>query len=162
MADPSDTWSLSEEQLLRIGRNALWLENYREAYEALSEYCDRLKKRHRWIPPATLACYGLAVGYAENVREGTNICLEAFSQDRHNASIHFCLARLYVLAGSKRNAVEVITQGLRLSRSHRGLNALRKALGVRQALPIPFLSRQNAVNVRLGRALRKLKGNSTA
>lgn len=35
--------------------------------------------------------------------------------------------------------------------------ALRRALGVRQVRAIPFLPRDNAVNVRLGRVLRKLK-----
>jgi hypothetical protein len=42
----------------------------------------------------------------------------------------------------------------------RGLIALRRALGVRQVRAIPFLPRDNAVNVRLGRILRKVKGKT--
>lgn len=152
-----DVWDLSEEQLLRQGRDALWLEKYAEACDALSEYCSRLNRYERPIPPAILAYYGLAVGHSRNVREGLKICLEALTLDRHNANIYLCLARLYVLARSKKNAIDVIAQGLRVSRKHRGLNALRQELGVRQRLPIPFLPRENAVNVGLGRAFRKLK-----
>jgi len=154
---PVDVWDLSEEQLLRQGRDALWLEKYADACEALSEYCSRLNRYERPIPPAILGYYGLAVGQSRNVREGLKICLEALSLDRRNANIYLCLARLYVLAKSKKNAIDVIAQGLRVSRKHRGLNTLRDLLGVRQKVPISFLPRENAVNVGLGRAFRRLK-----
>ncbi len=114
------------------------------------------------IPPTILGFYGLAVGHSRNVREGLKICLEALSQDRRNPNIYLCLARLYVLANSKKKAIDVLTQGLRVSRKHRGLHALREGLGVRQKVPIPFLSRENAVNVRLGRAVHKLRRKSGA
>jgi len=159
---PIDVWDLSEEQLLRNGRDALWLEKYEDAYEALSEYCSRLNRYERPIPPTILGFYGLAVGHSRNVREGLKICLEALSQDRRNPNIYLCLARLYVLANSKKKAIDVLTQGLRVSRKHRGLHALREGLGVRQKVPIPFLSRENAVNVRLGRAVHKLRRKSGA
>jgi hypothetical protein len=159
---PFDFWTMSEEDLLRAGRDALWLENYQDACDALSEYCSRLKSRERPIAPAVLAYYALALGHARNVREGVRVCREALSQDRRNPNIYLCLARLYVFAESKKNAVEVLAQGLRCSRSHRGLNALRRQLGIRQRVPIPFLGRQNAVNVKLGRALSKLKGKSAS
>jgi hypothetical protein len=154
---PFDPWSLPEEQLLRVGRDAIWLERYRDACEALGEYCDRLRKFDRPISPAILAYYGLAVGHSQNVREGLRLCLDALSRDRRNPNIYHCAARLYVLADSKKNALEVIAQGLRISRGHRGLTALRQSLGVRQRVPIPFLPRRNAINIRLGRALRKMK-----
>ena len=150
--------NLSDEHLLRLGRNALWLEHYQVACEAFREYCDRLSHHQKKIPPTVLAYYGLALGHCQNVREGLRICLEALSADRRDPMIYLCLARLYVLAGSKRSAVDVITQGLRVRANHRGLKALRSGLGVRQSRPVPFLPRENAVNVRLGRVLKKLKG----
>ena len=162
---PFDSGSLSEEQLLRVGRDSIWLERYRDACEALGEYCDRLRKFNRPISPAILAYYGLAVGHSRNIREGLRMCLDALSRDRRNPSIYVCAARLYILADSKKNALEVIGQGLRISRNHRGLTALRQSLGVRQRVPIPFLPRRNAINIRLGRALRKMKkkaGRKTA
>lgn len=155
---PFDSWSLDEEHLLRLGRDAIWLERYSDACEALSEYRERLRRYDRPIAPAIQAYYGLSVGHAQNIREGIRICLDALSRDRHNPNIYLCVARLYVLAGSKENALDAIAQGLRVSRGHRGLTALRRSLGVRQRVPIPFLPRRNPVNVRIGRAIRKIKG----
>jgi len=155
-----DSWSLSEEQLLRLGRDALWLERYRDACEALSEYCERLKRYERPISPPILAYYGLSLGHSQNVREGLRICLEALAQDRRNPNIHLCVARLYILAKNRKAALEVIALGLRISKGHRGLTALRQSLGMRQPVPIPFLPRRNAVNVKLGKAIRKIKGKS--
>jgi hypothetical protein len=154
---PFDSWSLSEEQLLRVGRDAIWLERYRDASDALAEYCSRLTKHNRPISPAILAYYGLAVGHSQNVREGLRLCLDALSKDRRSPTIYLCAARLYILANSKKNALDVITKGLRVSRGHRGLNALRLSLGVRQRVPIPFLPRRSAVNIQIGRALRRMK-----
>ena len=152
-----DSWSLSEEQLLRHGRDALWLERYSDACRALSEYCERLKRYDRPIPPPILAYFGLAVGHSQNIREGLRICLEALSQDRRNPNIFLCVGRLYILANDRKAALEVISQGLRVSRGHRGLTALRQSMGVRQSVPIPFLPRKNAVNIRIGKAIRRIK-----
>ena len=158
--DEHRAWSLSDEQLLRLGRDALARERYREAADTLQEYCARLARQERAIAPSVLAHLGLAVGQSGDVREGLKICLEALSSDRRDPNICLCVARLYVLSGSKKNAINVIAQGLRARPSHRGLNALRASLGVRQTRAIRFLPRESAVNVRLGRALRKLKGKT--
>jgi tetratricopeptide (TPR) repeat protein len=160
--DVTEAWSLSDDQLLRVCRKELHLEHYREAYDAFLEYCSRLIRQGRRIPPNVLASYGLAVGRAENVREGLKICLQALSSDRRNPDAYLCLARLYLFEGSKRNAIDVIAQGLRHCGNHRGLLELREGLGVRQPPPIPFLSRESAINVRLGKALRKRKQKKAA
>ena len=152
-----DSWSLSEEQLLRLGRDALWLERYNDACQALSEYCERLKRYDRPIPPPILGYYGLAVGHSQNIREGLRICLEALSQDRRNPNIFLCVARLYILASDRKAALDVVAQGLRVSKGHRGLTALRQSMGVRQSVPIPFLPRKNAVNIRIGKAIRRIR-----
>jgi hypothetical protein len=158
--DVLDAWSLTDEQLLRQGRDALARESYQEACDALGEYCGRSMRMDKPIPPSALAFYGLAVGHAENVRDGLKICFQALSSDRRNSNAYLCLARLYVLADSKKNAVDVLGQGIRVCENRRELIALRRALGVRQVRAIPFLPRDNAVNVRLGRVLRKLKGKA--
>jgi hypothetical protein len=158
--DVLDAWSLSDDQLLRRGREALRLERYREACDALGEYCGRSIRMSKPIPPSSLAFYGLAVGHAENVRDGLQICFQALSADRRNSNAYLCLARLYVLADAKKNAINVLGQGIRVCGNQRDLIALRRALGIRQVRAIPFLPRDNAVNVRLGRVLRKLKGKA--
>ena len=158
--DVTEAWSLSDDQLLRVCRKELHLERYRQAYDALLEYCARLMREGRRIPPVILASYGLAVAHAENVKEGLKICLQALSSDRRNPDVYLCLARVYILQGSRRNAIDVLAQGARLCGKHRGLSELRNELGIRQPPPIPFLPRESAINVRLGRALRKHKQKS--
>jgi tetratricopeptide (TPR) repeat protein len=156
-----DIGKVSDEKLLRRGRDALWLDKYPEAAQVLALYCSRLKQRGHPVPPTILAYYGLAVGHARNVREGLKLCLEALSADRRNPTIYLCLARLYVLSGSRKNAIEILAQGIRVRPNHRGLNMLREELGVRQRRPIPFLPRESAFNVHLGRFLRKVKKKRT-
>ena len=160
--DVTEAWSLSDDQLLRVCRKELHFERYREAYDALLEYCGRFIREGRRISPSILASYGLAVAHAENVREGLKICLEALSSDRRNPEAYLCLARVYLLAGSRRSAIDVLAQGIRLCGKHRGLSELRNGLGIRQRPPIPFLPRENTINVALGRALRKPKQKSAS
>jgi len=157
--DVLDAWSLSDEQLLRQGRDALRLGRYREACDVLAEYCGRSIRMERQIPSSALAYYGLAVGHAENVRDGLEICFQALAADRRNPNAYLCIARLYVLADAKKNAIDVLGQGLRVAKNHRGLIALRRDLGVRQRRAVPFLPRESALNVRLGKVLRKLRKN---
>lgn len=155
--DVLEAWSLSYEQLLRQGRHALSRGRYRDACDSLAEYCGRSIRQERAIPSTVLAFYGLAVGHAENVRDGLKICFQALAADRADPNTYLSLARLYVLADAKKNAIDVLAQGLRVSPNHRGLNALRRGLGQRQGRAIPFLPRENKVNVRLGRVIRKLR-----
>jgi hypothetical protein len=96
------------------------------------------------------------------VKEGLKICLQALSSDRRNPDAYLCLARVYLLQGSRRNAIDVLAQGVRLCGNNRGLTELRNGLGIRQPPPIPFLPRESTINVRLGRALRKRKQKSSA
>jgi hypothetical protein len=160
--DITEAWSLSDDQLLRLCRKELHFKRYRQAYDAMLEYCGRQIREGRRIPPGILALYGLAVAHAENVREGLKICLEALSSDRRNPEVYLCLARVYILAGSKRNAIDVIAKGLRHCGKHQGLSELRSELGIRRPPPIPFLPRENTINMRLGRALRKRKQKSAS
>lgn len=156
--DVLDSWSLSDEQLLRQGRDALRLGRYREACDALGEYCGRAMRMDKPIPSSALAYYGLAVGHAENVRDGLEICFQALEADRRNSNAYLCLARLYVLADAKKNAIDVLAKGLRAcGKNQRELAALRRSLGERQLRAIPFLPRDSVINVRLGRVLKKLK-----
>jgi tetratricopeptide (TPR) repeat protein len=160
--DVTEAWSLSDDQLLRICRKELHLEHYRQAYDAFLEYCARLMRESRRIPPGILASYGLAVAHAENAREGLKICQQALSSDRRNPDAYLYLARVYLLMGSRRSAIDVLAQGIRLCGKHRGLSELRNELGIRQSPPIPFLPRDSTINVRLGRALRKRKPKGEA
>lgn len=156
-APTADIRSLSDEQLVRLGRDALSQQRYRDALGFLSEYCWRMQREDKPVSASVLAGYGLALGHVADKKMGIKICLKALSGDRRNPQVFLCLARLYLLSDSRKSAVDAVLQGLRFNPDHRELLALRRGLGVRQATPIPFLPREAPVNVRLGRTIHRLK-----
>jgi tetratricopeptide (TPR) repeat protein len=147
-----------DEELLKRGRDALKLQRYEQAREFLSEYCNRQTKRDLSVPTGILASYALALGHTHRLKEGLELCLKAVSGDRRNPHTYWSLVQLYTLSGSRKKAVEALEVGLKVSPDHRGLLALQKEMGVRRPPPIKFLSRDSVVNVKLGKALHKLKG----
>ncbi len=153
----SELRHFSDEQLLRVAREALKLGRHQQAIEFFSEYCDRQVRGEKPIPASVLASYGLAVGRSGDVKEGLEICFRALSSDRRNPDVYWSLAGLYLLSASRRKAVDAIARGLGISPKHRQLLALRKGMGVRHAPAIPFLSRDSSVNVKLGKAIARLR-----
>ncbi len=148
---------LDDEELLKRGRDALKLQRYPQAREFLSEYCNRQTKRDLSIPTGILASYALALGHTHGLKEGLELCLKAVGSDRRNPHIYWSLSQLYMLSGSRKKAIEALEVGLRVAPDHRGLLKLRDDLGVRRPPPIRFLSRDSLVNVKLGKALHKMK-----
>jgi len=149
-----------DEELLKRGRDALKLQRYTQAREFLSEYCNRQNKRDMSIPTGILASYALALGHTKGLKEGLELCLKAVASDRRNPHIYWSLSQLYMLSGSRKKAVEALEVGLRVTPDHRGLLKLREDLGVRRPPPIRFLSRDSVVNVKLGKALHKIKSSA--
>ena len=148
---------LSDEELLRMGREALKLERFAAARDYFAEHCDRVGKRNSTVAPGVLASYALSLGHTRELKEGIQICLKAVAGDRRNPHIYWSLAQLYILAGSRKRAVDAVSEGLRFSPDHRGLLRIRQEMGVRQAPPIRFLPRDSGVNVKLGKAIHRLK-----
>ena len=148
---------LDEEELLRQGREALKLERHEQARDFLAAYCERLTKRDAPVAAGVLASYALSLGHTRALKEGVQICLRALAADRRNPHVYWSLAQLYILAGTKKKAVDAVGEGLRFSPEHRGLLRIRKELGIRQSPPIRFLPRNSGVNVRLGKAIHRLK-----
>ena len=148
---------LSDEELLRMGREALKLERFEQAREYLAEHCDRVGKRGSPVAPGVLASYALTLGRTRALKEGIQICLKAVAGDRRNPHVYWSLAQLYLLAGTRKRAVDAVSEGLRFAPDHRGLLRLREEMGVRKPPPIRFLPRESGVNVKLGKAIHKLK-----
>ncbi|HSS45015.1 MAG TPA: hypothetical protein VLO07_06705 [Thermoanaerobaculia bacterium] len=146
---------LSDEKLVRMAREALQLRRYGRARELFLEYCERQYKLGKPPPASVLAAYGLVLGHMGQPKEGLDLCLKALSLNRRSADVYWGLAGLYALARSRRKAVDAIERGLSLSPGHPELTRLREEIGFRHTPPIPFLSRDSAINVRLGKAIHK-------
>jgi tetratricopeptide (TPR) repeat protein len=146
-----------DEELLKRGRDALKLQRYAQARDLLSEYCNRQTKRNLSVPTGILASYALALGHTHALKEGLDLCLKALSSDKRNPHIYWSLIQLYLTSGSRKKAVEAMEIGLKVAPDHRGLLKLREEMGVRKSPPIRFLSRDSIVNVKLGKALHKMR-----
>jgi len=146
--------SLSEDELVRAGRDALRGLRFSRARDLFEEYLRRLTKEGRGAPAGVLANYALAVGRTGDVKHGITLCLAALKTNRKVAEVYYCLAQLYLMAGSRKMAVETVSQGLACGPAHIGLRETQDRMGVRGSPIVPFLHRDNPINVHLGRALR--------
>jgi hypothetical protein len=157
--------NLSEDELVRAGRDALRGLRFSRARDMFEEYLRRLTKEGRGAPAGVLANYALAVGKTGDVKHGITLCQAALKANRKVAEVYYCLAQLYTMAGSRKMAVETVSQGLACGPAHIGLRETQERMGVRGSPILPFLHRDNPINIRLGRALRgrsKRKGSVVA
>lgn len=85
------------------------------------------------------------------------ICRNIVKKCPHDADVCLNLARAEVFMDNRKQAIQVIDKGLAFSAHHDGLNALKSKLGVRGRRLVPFLSRNNLINIALGRFIRRKK-----
>ena len=149
---------LSEAELVRVGREALRSLRFERARDVFRKYTERLYREVRPVPAGILANYALALGHCNSLKEGIALCQKAQKSDRRAPEVYYCLAKLYLLARSRKQAWEALDLGLSYGSAHAGLIQLQKQMGVRRNPPLPFLHRDNPLNVRIGKALRRRKG----
>jgi len=112
------------------------------------------------VPGVVYSYLGYGVAKFQNkTTEGLRLCEHAVKVQFYEADNHWNLARVNVLAGHRRNAVNAINGGLKLDPDHEGLLALKKEIGLRRSPVLKFLSREHALNVLLGRIRHAIAGN---
>jgi len=154
--------ALRKDELVSRGRSALKSGRYRLAHELLNEYCARQIAEEIPIPPAVLADYAVSMAQLGEVKEAGEVCFRALALDRRNADAYAALARIYMLAGSRRKAIEAMERGFAISPRHPAMKAVQQLIGVRRSPVIPFLSRDNRVNVLLGKLFDRLRPRKVA
>ncbi len=105
-----------------------------------------------------LACSYLAYCRAkiEGVyKEAVAICMDAMKEEPKNSGIYLNLGRVHLLAGNRKQAIQVFRLGLRQEKNSKIISELN-ALGLRKSPPISFLHRSNPLNKYLGKLLTKL------
>jgi tetratricopeptide (TPR) repeat protein len=96
--------------------------------------------------------YGLCLGLAKKRHDlAIKMCQAAIQLEQYNPDLHWNLGRVLFDAGRKREAYRVFVCGVKQEPSHRGLVSDIKRMGLRKKAVLPFLSRQNRLNVTLGR-----------
>ena len=150
----------SDEELIRIGRESLRSLRFEKAHEVFEVYAERARAEGRPIPAGILANYALTVGHCEGLKEGIVLCQAAVKSDRRAPEVYSCLAQLYLLANARKQAWEAVRHGLSYGPAHADLRRLEAEMGVRGRPLVPFLHRDNPINVHLGRSLRRGKAPS--
>ena len=82
-------------------------------------------------------------------------CQDARREEPKNSDIYLNLGRIHLLAGKRKQAIQVFRLGLRHQRNSR-ISAELAAMGMRKHPPLPFLHRNNPVNKYLGMLMARL------
>lgn len=87
--------------------------------------------------------------------EAIELCREALEKDPDNAAHYLNLGRVYLMAGEKSKALDVLRQGLRCRENDAIFRELT-LLGERKTPIFPSLGRKHPINRYLGLVLKKL------
>jgi tetratricopeptide (TPR) repeat protein len=125
-----------------------------EAHKLLSLEATRDK-----LPPSAYSYYGLCLAlHKGRIKEAAEFCQIALDQEFYNAENYANLARVWIAGRSRRKAVDALDRGLAVDPRNQVLARLRTSLGVRNKPVLPFLHRDNPLNVTLGRVRSSLDG----
>ena len=143
-----DVMTLAEQEEL----SAIAMEAMEEGDTAYALSCfERLLAEDR--RPQNISCLAYCVARERGeIKRGISLCKNAIREEPKNARHFLWLGRIHLLAGQKKDAVRIFRMGLRHQRCADIQKELNQ-LGVRQNPPVPFLRRENPVNMILGKAL---------
>lgn len=143
---------------MHIGINAAKSGDLLQALSVLTDvYVDGFDR----LTTDGVSYYGLALGLVRKKnKEAIDICKHAIRIQPLNPHNFVNLAKVYTAAGFRKKAVATLEEGLARNGKSRIILSYWKTLGYRQRPVLPFLSRDNALNVKLGRS-RKYKEDET-
>ncbi len=102
--------------------------------------------------PYYLSYLGLSLARAERKwAEAEELCNTAVKMKRDHPQLYLNLAEVYVTAGRREDAVEILSRGLNYARRDARLNRALSKLAVRRPPVIRFLNRQHFLNRNLGK-----------
>lgn len=165
---PADTLSplavLSEwrtnnlEDLVQLGVAAARDGQYERGLIFLAEAYRHLGREHQRLSAPLLSHYGVCLAlHRGRIKEAAEFCTFGVEKDRFNPDAYLNMARVWLAGRSRRKAVDAVERGLALDRHHRGLLEIQKQIGVRHVPVLPFLHRDNPLNVSLGKMRAKMK-----
>src|ERR1700730_16340692 len=132
-------------KLLRNGQSAEALEYLRHAAE--------LEQQN----PIYLSFLGVSVARAQRKwAAAVKLCETALSLRRNEVQLYLNMAEVYVSAGRRDDAVEVLDKALNYFRPDARIRRARANLGMRCSPVLPFLERGHFLNRSLGKLRRRV------
>lgn len=123
----------------------------------------RKQDRDKALPSLyySYAGYG-AAKFDGNLKEGIKLCRHAIKVDPLEPDNYLNLARVEILRHNRKTAVRALQRGLRVRPDHPRLLEFKRDIGFRRPPVIRFLSRDNRLNIWLGkhRYLRDLESEA--
>jgi tetratricopeptide (TPR) repeat protein len=108
-----------------------------------------------------LSYFGLCLAMMERkFKPAIDLCKLAIELQFYNPDHYANLAQVYIAAGHRKKAIDIVEQGLRSHAEDQTLRKVRRQLGVRAKPPVPFLDRAHPINVTLGQARHAKKASS--
>jgi len=90
----------------------------------------------------------------KSYREAIELGIGAVNEQSGNLVLYRNLAKIYILAGQRKNALKVLRQATKRGRDEQILRLIKK-LGIRKKPVLPFLQRENPINIFLGKLRNK-------
>ncbi len=149
--EPRDLSHYSARDLLQKGTAFLDANRLDDAALMLFTLCERFSAADEIVPPHVLSLYALCLARQGKRKEAIDMGRTALKRGGRSALCRLHMARIYLLAESRRKAVEELERGLSFAPNHPDLKRLQREIGVRQRPVIAFLSRDNPLNVKLGK-----------
>jgi Flp pilus assembly protein TadD len=138
----SEEMRVFREGIEHLRRNALHsaLEAFRRAFD--------LEKTN----PYFMSFYGLLLARVErNLETAERMCTEALKMKRRQPQLYANLAEVYLIAGRRSDAVDVLQEGIHYEPGDSRLLRMLARLGIRRPPVLPFLDRGHSLNITLGR-----------
>lgn len=137
------------EQALRAGIAAVRKEEYLIAFHHFAGLYSG-----GFIPGTAegLSYYGLTLALLnKKYKEAVELCTKAIKLQLREPNHYVNLAKVFVAAENRKKAVQTLEAGLKRIPNNKIILSYWKTIGVRAKPTIPFLARNNPINVALGR-----------
>lgn len=107
--------------------------------------------------PSLHSCLGFCIAKERgHITKGLELCHAAIEHEPENSIHYFYLAKVYLHAGSKEDALKTLRQAMAQGGSPAEILQMLEELGTRNPPPLRFLSRDNPLNKYLGIILARL------
>jgi Flp pilus assembly protein TadD len=131
----------------------------RKGYSAEAlEYLERAAglEQHN---PYYLSFLGVSIARAQRRwQQAVSFCEMALSLKRNEAQLYLNLAEVYVSAGRRDDAIEILDAALKYCPADRHIQQVRGSLGRRASPVLPFLDRGHFLNCSLGKLRHRTLG----